>query len=292
MKECDLTDDDLICFKYRTLEQAARCLNEGSLYFAKPDELNDMLEAKFDDSTPDEHVVILEHVISRIREERGESPVRFDRTAMPELISHLAREDIRLRNFCNGLGIFSATQTPHHQALWAYYADNYQGVCFETHWSSAVIAANQLVCVNVIYDDQPRVLNKANHLGAILKQLANKHPQLTTDDLWKLAMKEEHLRRLGIEMASIAASIKHTDWAHEKEIRILTPKGGRAVPILADVLKRVHFVNTSSCRTQKWAEIMLYLRRHYPSVDVVEWRFDHGQISKISREMEFRKLIA
>jgi len=36
----------LTCFKYRSPSAALRCLAEGSLYFAKPSELNDTLEAQ------------------------------------------------------------------------------------------------------------------------------------------------------------------------------------------------------------------------------------------------------
>jgi hypothetical protein len=91
-------------------------------------------------------------------------------------------------------------------------------------------------------------------------------------------------RKSGIYTASRAASIKHTDWAHEKEIRLLAPKSG-VLPILADVLRRVHFVRPDG---EHWGEIMQLLQARYPSVEIVHWQFSHGTISSKGTAMEFR----
>lgn len=81
-----------------------------------------------------------------------------------------------------------------------------------------------------------------------------------------------------------AVSVKHTDWAHEQEIRVLAPKPG-ALPVLHDTLKRVHFVRTDG---EHWGAIMQLLRAYYPTVETTHWQFNHGELSSIPTPMEFR----
>ena len=117
-------------FKYRTPSAALRCLAEGTLYFAKPSELNDTLEAKYDHATPEDFSRVMAQTYSEISQQRGGPVLDFDQRGMAEMAEAHARECQRLQAFTDQIGIFSAAQRPDHQAMWAYYADNASGVCF------------------------------------------------------------------------------------------------------------------------------------------------------------------
>lgn len=94
----------------------------------------------------------------------------------------------------------------------------------------------------------------------------------------RLSLDKLTRRKPGIYTVAQAASIKHTDWAHEQEIRLLAPKCG-ALPVFADGLKRVHFVRTDG---GYWASIMALLFGLYPQVETVHWQFGHGKLSAIT----------
>lgn len=83
---------------------------------------------------------------------------------------------------------------------------------------------------------------------------------------------------------SVPYCLKHTDWAHEKEIRLLTPTSG-ALPVLSEVLKRVHYVRTDG---ELWGAIMQLLKLKYPSVETVHWQFSHGELSAIPTPVEMQ----
>jgi hypothetical protein len=61
----------LTCFKYRSGMSALRCLVDGTLYFAKPVELNEILETKLDHAQPEAFSKIYLDTISEIGQKRG-----------------------------------------------------------------------------------------------------------------------------------------------------------------------------------------------------------------------------
>ena len=226
-------------FKYRTPSAALRCLAEGTLYFAKPSELNDTLEAKYDHATPEDFSRVMAQTYSEISQQRGGPVLDFDQRGMAEMAEAHARECQRLQAFTEQIGIFSAAQRPDHQAMWAYYADNASGVCFELEWSQEIVDRHQLCATDVQYHGEARVHNRAEDWRHVFLELAREHPNASLDALHKLSLEEEVSREWGRRTATRAASIKHTDWTHEKEIRLLAPRSG-ALPVLGEVLKRVH----------------------------------------------------
>ena len=225
--------------KYRTPSAALRCLAEGTLYFAKPSELNDTLEAKYDHATPEDFSRVMAQTYSEISQQRGGPVLDFDQRGMAEMAEAHARECQRLQAFTEQIGIFSAAQRPDHQAMWAYYADNASGVCFELEWSQEIVDRHQLCATDVQYHGEARVHNRAEDWRHVFLELAQEHPDASLDALHQLSLEEEVRREWGCRAATRAASIKHTDWSHEKEIRLLAPKSG-ALPVLGEVLKRVH----------------------------------------------------
>lgn len=274
----------LRCFKYRSVASAIRCLQEGTLYFAAPDELNDTLEVKFDSAPSIDSARLFREAINEVAAKHGESHQEVMTPPTEELISIVGNEDARFQSFTKTMGIFSASKKPDDQAMWAYYADNMKGVCFELEWGKQVLDKHGLVARDVIYSDFPRLFSRATFFKNCLLQLSQENPNIDGEELRNLTLDEDYRRCWGINCASAVASIKHTDWQHEQEIRLLSAKSG-AKPILAETLKRVHFVKASG---EDWGECMRIIYQNYPSVEVMQWEFNHGKLSKIARPMEFK----
>lgn len=72
---------------------------------------------------------------------------------------------------------------------------------------------------------------------------------------------------------SRAVSTKHADWAHEHELRMLSPRAG-PLPILRDILKRVYFTRTDF---PEWRPIMMLLHQLYPAVEMAQVTFSHAE---------------
>jgi len=274
----------LTCFKYRSPSAALRCLAEGSLYFARPSELNDTLEAKYDHAEPEDFSRVMTQTYSEISQQRGGQALAFDQRGVAEVAEAHARECQRLQDFTDQIGIFSAAQRPDHQAMWAYYADNASGVCFELEWSQEIADRHQLWATDVQYHGKARVHNRADDWHHVFLELAREHPSVSLHALRQMSLEEEVRREWGRQAATRAVSVKHTDWAHEQEIRLLAPKSG-ALPVLGEVLRRVHFVRTDG---EHWGAIMQLLRAYYPAVEMTHWKFSHGELSAIPTPMEFR----
>lgn len=280
----DFPEGLMTSFKYRTPAAALRCLAEGSLYFAKPCELNDTLEAKYEHAAPEDFSRVMAQTYSEISQQRGGPALEFDLRGMAEMAAAHARECQRLQEFTDQIGIFSAAQRPDHQAMWAYYADNASGVCFELEWSHEIAERHHLWATDVQYHGKARVHNRADDWRHVFLELARDHADASLERLHQLSLEESARRKSGILTASRAASVKHTDWAHEKEIRLLVPKSG-ALLVLGEVLKRVHYVRTDG---EHWGAIMQLLAARYPSVELVHWQFSHGELSAIPTPIEIR----
>ena len=274
----------LTCFKYRSPAAALRCLAEGSLYFAKPSKLNDTLEAKYDHDTPQNFTRVMAQTYSEISQQRGGPALELDQRGMADIAEAHARECQHLQAFTDQIGIFSAAQRPDHQAMWAYYADNASGVCFELEWSHEIADRHQLWATDVQYHGEARIHNRAEDWRHVFLELAQEHPDASLETLHLLSLEESARRKSGILSASRAVSVKHTDWAHEREIRLLAPKAG-ALPVLPDVLKRVHYVRRDGGH---WPGIFHLLATRYPWVELVHWQFAHGKITARPTPVEIR----
>lgn len=123
-----------------------------------------------------------------------------------------------------------------------------------------------LVPTNVVYTNKSRVHNRAIDLYKLTMEYAKSNPKASVAQIVEMSLSEPFRRRLGILNTVSVASLKHSDWKHEDEIRILAGMN-QAIPILSSVLKRVFFT--------KWdfpgrTEIMELLHEHYPNVGLVE----------------------
>jgi len=227
---------------------------------------------------------VMTQTYSQIRQQRGGQALAFDERGTAEMAEAHARECQRLQAFTEQIGIFSAAQRPDHQAMWAYYADNASGVCFELEWPHEVTQQHGLCHFNVNYSNQARIHNRADDWRAVFLELAAENPSASLEELHRLELEDDAIRKWGIITASRTASIKHTDWAHEREIRLLAQKPG-ALQVLGEFLKRVHYVRTNG---EHWGAIMQLMRAYYPAVEITRWQFNHGELSAIPTPMEIR----
>lgn len=274
----------LTCFKYRSGATALRCLVDGALYFAGPSQLNDLLETKFDHADAADFDRVFRETIAKVNRARGGAPIQPAREIPLQFIQENARENERFRQACDNVGIFSAARRPNDQAMWAYYAEDCKGVCFELEWSASILNAHQLYPVDVTYSANARTHNRAEDWRATFLELAKEKPTATIAELQQISLGEAFRRRMGVRSTARAASIKHTDWMHEKEIRILAAKSGARL-LLSSVLKRVHFIRTDG---DQWGAIFQELHKNYPQVELAHWTFHHGEISASAESMEFK----
>jgi hypothetical protein len=275
--------DGFTAFKYVGAERAVQCLEDGTLYLASPDQLNDALEARFHTASTEAYLAITDATLVELARQRGETPMAFDREALPKFAEMNQRENGRFQAFCEGVGICALAKRPNHQAMWAYYAEGGEGICLELAFSREVMEANQLLLGPVTYSEQARVLNRAEDWRTSFLELAEQYPEATLKDLQAISLEVPFRRQMGLRMAQRATSIKHPDWAHEDEIRLLGPKGRKPLPILGQVLTRVHFQSIKAL-----SRVAPLLVKHYPHVSLMQWTFDHGELQAHGQPMEIK----
>lgn len=273
----------LTAFKYVSAAGAERCLNDGTLYLASPVELNDTLEARFITASTDAYLEVTESTLAEIATQRGESPLAFDREALQEFTDVNRQENDRFQSFCEKIGICSLAKRPNHQAMWAYYGEGGNGLCLELEFSKEVLEDHQLLPGPVQYSERPRVLNRAEDWRISLLEMAEQHPTASVRDLLRMSLDTPFRRRMGLRMAQRATSLKHTDWRHEDEIRLLGPNGGKPLPILEKVLTRIHFLDIRSA-----ARFVPLLAKRYSKVQLMHWTFDHGELQAHGQPMTLK----
>lgn len=270
-------------FKYVSAARADQCLNDGTLYLASPEQLNDTLEARFTTASTEAYLEITEATLAEIAHRRGEAPLTFNREALPEFTGVNQEENDRFQSFCEQVGICSLAKRPNHQAMWAYYGEGRNGLCLELEFSSEVLKDNQLLPGPVQYSDHPRVLNRAEDWRTSFLELADQYPKAPLRELLRMSLDIPFRRRMGLRMAQRATSLKHPDWAHEDEIRLLGPKGRKPLPILNQVLTCIHFRDIKAV-----IRVAPLLVERYPHVQFMHWTFDHGELQAHGQPMAFK----
>ena len=276
-----------ISFKYRAGPAALRCLSDGLAYFASPSEFNDCLEAKFDHSSAADYIASMDRSIRSVAKQRGCA----GGYTVPEgeLASYEARNAQDNTSFLKAtqrVGIYSTASRPDNQPMWAYYCDNSKGFCFELEWSDAVLGRYQLAPVGVLYSSAARVHNRADIFDTLIREEAELHPNWSMDRILEETRSEFFLFRFNLLNTCRAVSIKHSDWAHEHEVRFVTPRAG-PLPILGQVLKRVYYVRTDF---PEWGPVMMLLHQLYPNVELVQLTFQHIEPYVEARHM-IKKLV-
>jgi Protein of unknown function (DUF2971) len=97
-------------------------------------------------------------------------------------------------------GVYSLSQNPTDELLWAHYAYSHYGFCIEYDLETLLrFGRNDFKYFNVVYDEHP--------------------PQLTIDDLSNLQEGSAFIQKL--------IGVKSKKWVYEQEIRIVTSKSGK-----------------------------------------------------------------
>lgn len=261
-----------VSFKYRSGPAALRSLSDGTAYFAKPSELNDALEARFEPAASSQFSVTLAAALTELARKRGER-VGFvpDESFAAEFDLHMAREDEHFAEACQRLGLFASARRPDNQPMWAHYCDDSKGVCFELEWPDELLATYQLLPTEVQYSDEPRIHCRADDLRFALLAVGEQHPEWSVAAIEKYSSTDGFNRDWMARSMGRAVSTKHTDWRHEAELRMVAPSSG-PLPILKAILKRVYFVRTDF---PEWRPIVMLLHQLYPDVEIAQVQFSH-----------------
>lgn len=286
-KSLSLADEEAVplrrvSYKYRSGPVALRCLSDGVAYFASPSELNDCLEAKFEHSSAADYIACMDRSIRSIAEQRGCAggySVPDNELALYE--AKIARENANFLEATQRAGIYSTASRPDNQPMWAYYCDDSKGFCFELEWSDSVLGRYQIAPVGVLYSSASRIHNRAEIFSTLIREEAELHPEWSMDRILEETRSDFFGFRFNVLNTCRAVSIKHSDWAHEKEVRFVTPRAG-PLPIISQVLKRVYFVRTDF---PEWGPTMMLLHRLYPNVELVELTFQHIEPYVEARQM-------
>lgn len=271
----------LVNFKYRSGAAALRGLSDGTCYFAHACELNDSLEAKFAPADSSSYARTLAQTLTELAGQRQE-PARYEPEESVLLSKLIREEDETFAANCQRVGIFSGTKRPDNQPMWAYYCNDGRGVCFEFEWPSDVLKQFSLRPTFVHYTDQPRVHDRFEDMREELLALGDKHPSWTAEQLYEYSQTQEFIAGWGARSMSRAVSTKHSDWAHEHELRMLSPRAG-PLPILRQILKRVYFTRTDF---PEWGPIMMLLHQLYPGVKTARVTFNHTEPLVSIRHLE------
>lgn len=273
-----------ISYKYRSAAAALRSLSDGSVYFAAPHELNDALEAQFEPASSTEFVATLVATLTELAQHRGEA-LAFapDEAFADEFAQHFTNEEIHFKSACQQLGLFSSARRPDSQSMWAYYCNDSRGVCFELEWPDEVLAEHQLMPTEIHYSSEPRIHNRADDLRDALLALSKQHPDWSVDDLERYSYTESFHQQWIARSMGRAVSVKHKDWQHEGELRMIAPRVG-ALPVLQKILKRIYYTRTDF---PEWSPIIMLAHQRYPEVELAEVRFSHN--APLTRAVPIKK---
>lgn len=263
---------------------ARRCLTDGTLYLAAPDQLNDTLEAQFHTADTERYRATVIRTINEVAQQRGEQTQTFSPDAFAHFTALNQRENDRFQAFCHQIGICSLATRPDHQAMWAYYADEGAGLCLEITLPPAIMVAHQLVLEPAEYQSTPRVINRAEDWRAAFLELAARYSDASIEALQEKSLSDGFRQQIGLSMARRAVSIKHTDWAHEHEVRLLGPQGRTPLPILREVLTGVHFRSVNALASP----IASLLVNRHPYVRYTQWTFNHGELQSRGEAKELK----
>lgn len=274
-------------YKYRTGSAALRSLSEGSLYFASPDSLNDILEGKFDLADSTACLNAMADALNQLALQRGDTQrVEFPKPIPPELESAILKENKRFQESCRNVGIFASSIRPDNQSLWAYYANEFKGVCFELEWSKETLEENSLLYSPAIYSGEQRIHNRSLDAKQCLIEIGTNNPGWSLSQIQEYSLTEQFRRRWGLITTARAVSVKHSDWAHEQELRFISSKSG-SLPILQGVLKRIFYVSPDF---PEWVSIIRLAHQLYPEVEIFQLSFNHTAPLVTSREMHIKQV--
>lgn len=191
-------DLKVLTYKYRTGSSALRCLSEGSLYFALPSQLNDILEAKVTMADPVSFSTVFRDAVNQFLNKQEKDNVIS--SISDEFNEVIREENSKFYQSSQKVGIFSTGRRPDNQPMWAYYGDIFKGICFELEWTEEVLEKYNLIARSVTYSDHQRVHNRAEDFKKVFLEVAEENQGISLQQLMDLSLTPEFRRRYGMKV--------------------------------------------------------------------------------------------
>ena len=176
-------------FKYRggEFERDLETLSENYFWAPTRKDLNDPCEGLFDDKSINTQLDAI-HTIIAEKNSKSANSLENVKIALKEVF-----------NFVDKSGVYSLSQIPLDELLWAHYAYSHTGFCVEYNLDELIeYEKNNYIYLVIKYEDSPQEINVSD---------------MGTDGQNKILMK-----MLGI---------KSKAWSYEKEIRVITSSSGK-----------------------------------------------------------------
>lgn len=232
-----------VLYKYRTVDQTKKILENPSFWFAKPDSFNDPFDCNLSEcKTPsiDEALKYLKSLREYTPEHLNKITSLFQKE--PDKLLSLVKET--KQKVINNRGICSLSKKHNNILMWSHYADNHKGIVVGLDLKSDLDFF--LYPVNVSYQDNYTELNYF------------KDPE---------------------ESINATIRTKSSLWAYEEEIRIYKSASGLH-KINKDAIKEIYFgINTAQqnideirklCEDQQIPNIQFYKgEKAHASFDIV-----------------------
>lgn len=239
----------------RTLENIKR----QCLYFGGVETFNDPFECQLTPAHANgdpaiiesmrERYTVLQSIPIQIREQiNGMGDASFAAMIKRAAVDSIAQAK---RNFIERCGVVCLSERNENLLMWSHYSSSGSGVCLEFRTQFEIFSK----AVRVIYQDEPPFIDALNAMDSAFSE---KTPS------WIQEM----------------YCTKPSDWAYEKEWRVIHSKKGTAYIFPKDCLKAVYF--GPKCSTAFIEIVCLILLGQNPKVEF--WR---GKISERKYAVEF-----
>lgn len=176
-------------FKYRggEFERDLETLSENYFWAPTRENLNDPCEGLFDDQSVNNQLDVIFKFLAK-KDRNSATALENVKVSLKELF-----------NFVDKSGVYSLSQTPLDELLWAHYACNHTGFCVEYDLDKLIeYEKNDYIYLDIKYKNSPQKISVSD---------------FDTDGQNKILMK-----MLGI---------KSKAWSYEKEIRVITSNSGK-----------------------------------------------------------------
>ncbi|MHB1236960.1 MAG: DUF2971 domain-containing protein [Gallionella sp.] len=198
-----MNDEPFVLYKFRPINKyLIESLVTRSLYFAKPDTLNDPFDCKID----------LKRVLKRAEQSATDEQKSFLTPFLenPQFFGNW-------KSYFDSIGVCSFSLVNADTLLWSHYADEHRGVCLEYHFRGSYFLQPEFQLTaagNVEYHPEP-----------LTEWLKNAPMEMTP---FAEGLVHKYLKT------------KNPAWSYEKEARIIRGKHG-TFNIKENFLKRVYF---------------------------------------------------
>ena len=195
-------------YKYRTGEEEylPSLLIENELYLASRHSFNDPMDVMFH-ALPSVSDEARKENILRIVVEQGGSPMDYMRmmqtydsaeteaAAFKKIINHIA----------DTMGIFSFAETPRNLLMWAHYAHNHEGVCFQYYLPGNFSDFENVTPVN--YSNQVTQVEPHSREKAMFNAFCSKSIDWQYEEEWRIIKAKHAKKKISIQPGSLIGII-------------------------------------------------------------------------------------